>query len=414
MKVLIVDDIETNRKLLRLNLQAEGVETREAADGVDALAALEVAEVDAVISDILMPRMDGYRLCREIRDRAALRNLPFIFYTSTYTSPGDEQLAIDCGGDRYIRKPAPMHEILSAVRELIDPSRQRPAPITPADESHVMREYSEALVRKLEERNGKLERARAEIAQANAELELRVRERTADLVIANQELEAFSHMIAHDLRSPLAAISGFSFLLLDKCRGKVDDRAMTDLGFISQAAGRMNDMTTDLLRLARANRAEITWQEVNMSALASAVLQDLQAREHERAVTFSVLPGMVKMADFGLIRVALENLLGNAWKYTGKTAHARIEFGREERDGEDSFFVRDNGAGFQMAAAGKLFSTFCRLHPASEFPGTGIGLNTVQRIINRLGGRIWAEAAVGRGATFFFTLGKSKALPAAA
>jgi signal transduction histidine kinase len=413
MKVLIVDDIETNRKLLRLNLQAEGIETREAADGVDALAALETAETDAVISDILMPRMDGYRLCREIRGRAALRNLPFIFYTSTYTSPGDEQLAIACGADRYIRKPAPIQEIVQAVRELIDPSRQRPMPVTPASESHVMREYNEALVRKLEERNEKLEQAREEITQANAELELRVRERTADLVIANQELEAFSHTIAHDLRSPLAAISGFSSLLLERCRGKVSERAMSDLGFISEAAGRMNDMTNDLLRLARANRAEITWQEVNLSALATAVLQDLQARERARQVTFSVMPGIVKMADFGLIRVALENLLGNAWKFTGKTGRPRIEFGCEERDGKTSHFVRDNGAGFQMAAAGKLFSTFCRLHPASEFPGTGIGLNTVQRIINRLGGRIWAEAAVGRGATFFFTLGKPKA-PAAA
>jgi signal transduction histidine kinase len=413
MKVLIVDDIETNRKLLRLNLQAEGIETSEAADGVDALAALEAAQADAVISDILMPRMDGYRLCREIRDHAVLRNLPFIFYTSTYTSPGDERLALACGGDRYIKKPAPIREIVQAIRELIDPSRQRPAPIAPPDESQVMREYNEALVRKLEERNEKLELARAEIAQANEELELRVRERTADLVIANQELEAFSHMIAHDLRSPLAAISGFSFLLLEKCRGKVDDRAMKDLGFISQAATRMNDLTNDLMRLARANRAEITWQEVNLSALATAVLQDLQERERERTVTFSVLPGIVRMADLGLIRVAFENLLGNAWKYTGKTAHARIEFGCEERDGETSHFVRDNGAGFQMAAAGKLFSTFCRLHPASQFPGTGIGLNTVARIITRLGGRIWAEAAVGLGATFFFTLGGPRE-PAAA
>ena len=413
MKVLIVDDIETNRKLLRLNLQAEGIATCEAADGVDALAALETAQPDAVISDILMPRMDGYRLCREIRGHAALHDLPFIFYTSTYTSPEDERLAMDCGCDRYIRKPAPIQQILQAIRELIDPSRQRPPPVAPVNESQVMHEYNEALVRKLEERNGKLEQARAEIAQANAELELRVHERTADLVLANQELEAFSHMIAHDLRSPLAAISGFSFLLLEKCRGKVDDRAIRDLGFISQAATRMNDLTNDLLRLARANRAEITWQEVNLSALATAVLQELQERERGRTVTFSVAPGIVKMADAGLIRVALENLLGNAWKYTGHTAHAQIEFGSEERDGETSHFVRDNGAGFQMADAGKLFSTFCRLHPATQFPGTGIGLNTVKRIINRLGGRIWAEAAVGRGATFFFTLGKPK-LPAMA
>jgi light-regulated signal transduction histidine kinase (bacteriophytochrome) len=169
----------------------------------------------------------------------------------------------------------------------------------------------------------------------------------------------------------------------------------------------MNELTNDLLRLSRANRAEMSPQEVDLSALSTAVLQDLQATQPERNAEFAVAPGVVATGDFGLLRIVAENLLGNAWKYTGKKEHTRIEFGIEQRDGAPAFFVRDNGAGFDMASAGKLFSTFCRLHSATEFAGTGIGLSTVQRIIARHGGRIWAESAEGRGSTFFFTLGAS-------
>jgi len=407
MKILIVDDIATNRKLLRVNLEAEGIETCEAVDGLDALAALDHEQADAIISDILMPKMDGYQLCQKVRKDDRFEGVPFIFYTSTYTSPGDEKLALNCGADRYIKKPAPVGEIMNAIRELSDPERRRPKSAPIMEESLVMREYNEALVRKLEERNETLEKARAEIAMANEQLERRVRERTAELELANQELEAFSHSIAHDLRSPLTAIDGFSYLLVDECRGKVSDQAMESLRFISQASSRMNELTNDLLRLARANRAEMSMREVDISALSTAILQDLQAAQPERRAEFVVAPGMVATGDFGLLRIVIENLLGNAWKYTGKKEQTRIEFGVEHGDGAPVFFVRDNGAGFDMASAGKLFSTFCRLHSATEFAGTGIGLSTVQRIIARHGGRIWAEAAEGRGATFFFTLGAS-------
>lgn len=405
MKVLIVDDIETNRKLLRVNLEAEEIETCEATNGIEALTVLENEKADAIISDILMPGMDGYQLCQKVRRDERFGDLPFIFYTSTYTSPGDEKLAIDCGADRYIKKPAPAGVIMSALRELSHPQWQRPRSAQLADESLVMREYNEALVVKLEERNEQLELARAEIALANQELERRVEERTAELLVANQELEAFSHSIAHDLRSPLMAIDGFSYLLLEECRGKVSAQAMDSLRFISEASSRMNELTNDLLRLSRANRAEMSPRELDLSALATVVLQDLQASQPERNIESVLTPGIVVTGDFGLLRIALENLLGNAWKYSSKTNHARIEFGVRQQEGAPAFFVRDNGAGFDMAAAGKLFSTFCRLHSASEFAGTGIGLSTVQRIIARHGGRIWASAAPGHGATFFFTLG---------
>ena len=274
-----------------------------------------------------------------------------------------------------------------------------------AEESLVIREYNEALVQKLEEQNERLQEAQVEIALANQELERRVEDRTAELVALNEELEAFSQSIAHDLRSPLTGINGLSYFLIEECRGKVSQQVMDDLQGIVDAVGRMNELTNDLMRLARVNRAEMSFQQVDLSALSAAIFNDLKAKQGERSIEFEVMPGISATGDVGLLRIALENLLGNAWKYTSKAKNARIGFGVEQQGGRPTFFVSDNGVGFDMASAGKLFSPFCRLHAASEFAGTGIGLSTVKRIMARHGGSIWAESVVGQGATFFFTLG---------
>jgi signal transduction histidine kinase len=408
MKVLIVDDNETNRKLLRINLEGEGIETCEAADGVDALSLLEKVKVDAIISDILMPRMDGYRFCQEIRKCTWLADMPFIFYTSTYTSSTDEKLALDCGGDRYIKKPAPLSALLMALLELINPKDPRPHSARAPEEMMIMREYNEVLVRKLEERNAKLERARAEIMRANAQLERRVQERTAELVAANQELEAFAHTIAHDLRSPLMAIEGFSRILVNECQGRIEPKAMEHLQYISRAAQRMNELTTDLLRLSRASRAVIRRENLDLSVLASAIVQELRETHPHQEVAVKIAPGIRVNADVALLRITLENLLNNAWKFTMKKAAAEVEVGVVIEEGRQVIFVRDNGAGFDMAGAAKLFAPFERLHPATEFPGTGIGLTTVQRIIARHGGSIRPVAQEGKGATFYFDLGPHK------
>ena len=346
-------------------------------------------------------------MCQEVRKSDAFGHMPFIFYTSTYVSPGDEKLAMACGADRYLKKPSAIKDIVSALRELSEPRAVSTQALPVPEETVIMREYNEALVRKLEERNDEVEAARAQIALANERLERRVEERTAELVLANQELEAFSQSIAHDLRSPLTVIDGFSYLLVEDCRGKVSQQVMDRLGFIGDASRRMNELTNDLLRLARASREEMTPQRVDLSELAAAIVSDFRTAHPERQFSYSGPPAAVANCDIGLLRIALENLLGNAWKYSAHTADARVEFGVRLQDGETQYYVRDNGAGFDPAAAGKLFSTFCRLHSAAEFPGTGIGLSTVHRIVMRHGGRIWADAAVGRGATFFFTLKES-------
>ena len=254
------------------------------------------------------------------------------------------------------------------------------------------------LEQRVDERTKELRAAHGELEKTNVEL----LQRTSQLQAANQELEAFSYSVSHDLRTPLQSVLGFSELLVEKCYAQLDGRGKQYLQCLQEGCYRMVQLIEDMLMLSRINRTEMAKETVDLSALSKSISNTLALTQPHRRVTFVIAEGLVTTGDAGLLRVALENLLGNAWKFTSKAQRARIEFGRAEHP--PIYFVRDNGAGFDMAYANKLFSAFQRLHNASEFPGTGIGLATVQRIIARHGGRIWAEAAVGQGATFYFTL----------
>lgn len=251
-----------------------------------------------------------------------------------------------------------------------------------------------------------LRAAEAELHRLNAELESRVRQRTAQLSAINEEVEAFTYAVSHDLRAPLRAIDGFSQALLEDYGDRLDAVGQDYLRRVRGAVERMTRLIDDLLKLSRLTRGELRTEPVDLSAMARAIAEELHAAHPERQVTFSIADGLVAPADPTLIRSVLENLLGNAWKFSRNVSHARIEFGRAMADSEVAYFVRDNGAGFDMAYADRLFGPFQRLHSTEEFEGHGIGLATVKRIVHRHGGRVWAEGRVGAGATFWFTLGE--------
>lgn len=239
---------------------------------------------------------------------------------------------------------------------------------------------------------------------AHDELERRVEERTAEWTAANRELESFSYSVSHDLRSPLRGIDGFGQALAEDYGHKLDATANSYIQRIRTATQRMGLLIDDLLNLSRVTRAQMQRQTVDLSGMAQSIAAELARRDGARKVEWVISSGIQAYGDQRLLHVVLDNLLGNAWKYTSKHERARIEFGRQGTNGSVAYFVRDDGAGFNPEYSERLFGAFQRLHGAAEFPGTGIGLATVQRIILRHGGRVWAEGAVERGATFYFTL----------
>jgi PAS domain S-box-containing protein len=247
--------------------------------------------------------------------------------------------------------------------------------------------------------------AELEVGRLNAELEQRVRQRTLELEASNRELEAFAYSVSHDLRAPLRGIDGWSLALLEDYSGSLDDNGRHYLNRVRTETQRMGNLIDDLLQLSRASRGEMKLDEVDITALADRIVARLRDALPQRRMEFVIEPGLVAFGDSRLLEIALTNLISNAVKFTGTQNPALIEFGKVDKEGEMAFYVRDNGAGFDMAYAGNLFGAFQRLHKVSEYPGTGIGLATVQRIVRRHGGRVWADARVNRGATFSFTLG---------
>jgi len=250
--------------------------------------------------------------------------------------------------------------------------------------------------------------AEAQVHHLNSELERRVAERTAQLAVANRELESFAYSVSHDLRAPLRSIDGFGKALLEDYADALDDVGRDYLNRVRTASQRMGDLIDDLLNLSRVSRGELRPTSVDLSDMAGRLIDSYQVQHPDRSVQVDLQPGVRAVGDPNLLRVVLDNLLGNAWKYTSRSANAQIELGMTERGGERVYHVRDNGVGYDPAYVGKLFRPFQRLHRAEEFEGHGIGLATVLRVVSRHGGRVWSVGEVGKGATFFFTLGTDR------
>lgn len=383
-RILTVDDSLTYLHEVAAQLREEGYDVISARSGDEALELLSVQTVDCILLDLVMPGLSGQETCRRIKGSSAWRDIPLIMHTAL-----DEQDAmiegINAGADDYIAKSSDIEVLRARVRAQLRRKQFE-------DENRNIREQ--------------LLQKELEVAVANSAREL-AEARAAfveELERKNEELEAFSYSVSHDLRAPLRSIDGFSQLLLQDHAAKLDDEGRDYLRRVCESAQRMGELIDDLLLLSRVGRAELTRDRIDISSIAQAVFDELKKKDPERPVQLRMAKELLTEADPRLMRVALDNLLGNAWKFTAKVPEPRIEVGKEQKEEGSVFFIRDNGAGFDMNYAEDLFRPFQRLHTESEFPGTGIGLATVHRIIDRHGGRIWAKGAVGQGATFYFTI----------
>ncbi len=367
VNILLVDDRPENLLALETVLGDLGQNLVRAHSGMDALRCILQQDFAAILLDVQMPEMDGFETAHLIRERERSRHTPIIFLTAIGKSEPEVFKGYSVGAVDYVFKPFVPEILRAKVVVFVDLYKMR-------------QQVSEQA---------------AELASANLVLNA-----------VNQELSSFSYSVSHDLRAPLRGIDGFSQALEEDYGATLEDEAKEHLRRIRAAAKRMNEMIDSLLDMARISGGDLITGSVDLSKMAHEIAEQCQQADLERQVDFVIAANMRGGGDGRLLRSVLQNLMDNAWKYTSKRPQARIEFGCTEEEGERVYFVRDDGVGFDMQHAKNMFTAFHRLHAPEDFPGIGIGLATVQRIINRHGGRVWAVGEVDKGATFYFTLGQ--------
>ncbi len=391
--LLLVDDQPEGLLALEAMLEGLGQDLVKARSGAEALRHVAEKDFALVLLDVRMPGMDGLETARRIRESGRSRDTPLIFVTAGSDSDTLVIQGYALGAVDYIVKPVVPEILRSKVSVFVELARKTDLVRRQAREMQRLNESLRSQV-------ARLERAEREIRSLNVRLERRAEE----LLAVNQELEAFSYSVSHDLQEPLRGIDGFTQALVEDWAGALGPEGQDQLRRVRAAAQRMGRLIDDLLQLSRVTRAELHSVPVDLSALAREVAGELRERDPARAVDFRIPDGIAARGDPRLLRLVLQNLMGNAWKFTSRRPDAVIEFSATPGDRGVTYGVRDNGVGFDMAFAGKLFRPFQRLHLRSEFAGSGVGLATVQRIVRRHGGRAWGEGEVGRGASFHFTL----------
>jgi two-component system sensor histidine kinase/response regulator len=367
--ILVVDDDATKRFALRTILAPLDEDVVEASSGADALRQLLRNEFAVVLLDVRMPIMDGFETAQLIRQRPRSELTPIIFVTALDQAETDMGRGYNLGAVDFVF-----------------------APVVPA----IMRAKVSVFV--------ELYRAQQELRRYRTQLETLVEERTIALTAINRELEAFSYAVSHDLRGPLTQFDALSKRLLDDSETQLDKKTSEHLRKMREASRRMASVFDGLQMLFRLTAGEIHREQVDVSGLGMQIVEEVRLADPGRVVEVDIAPGIMVDGDQRLVRILLANLINNAWKFSSPKPDAKIAIGQEVVEGEPRIFVKDNGVGFDMIESHRLFGAFQRLHSQSEFAGAGIGLATARRIVNRHGGRIWAEGAVGEGATFYIVL----------
>jgi len=400
-KILVVDDNEENLYLLKTLLESSGYDIVTAADGEEALEIAHQESPTLIISDILMPVMDGFTLCRTWRADDALRNVPFVFYTATYTDVYDEEFAEKLGADRFLRKPTDPDEFLAMVRDVLEQEPfERPSASPPPDESDEvhLRQYNQVLLRKLEDKM-------AELEEANRLLEQRVVERTSELEERNQTLEAFAYSMAHDLGAPLRGIRGFAGILQDDEKDVMSEAGRENVQTIIDASDLLGQMMSDLLRYATMGSSGLGMGPVDLSHVIQRIQLDLEVRLKEANATLIVpadLPNVY--GEQTLLNQIFSNLIRNGLTYCRPDQRPRVEMSFKLQADRVVVAVADNGIGIRPDDCAQIFTLFRRLNSQEHYPGSGVGLGIVDRAVRLLGGRVWVESEYGVGSTFFVEL----------
>ena len=523
MNILVVEDTEDSRILIVDQLRARGYVVESASDGAEALEKLKGFAADVVVSDILMPVMDGYELCQRLKTDNRYHTIPLIFYTATYTDPKDRKFALSLGASGFLVKPASEEDLITLIESVMTDIRDKQIPIPSSSEVN-RAEYdhikNEVLSRKLDKRNEQLQTHREELriitdalpvliaeidtdhryTYANktheewcrypvenivgkhmqdvlgkdayrtikkylnyagennnreyqlpfpdgneryitlnikpyidrngkiinficllsdvsrikkSEIELSlykdhledlVEDRTAQLQAINSELEAFSYTVSHDLRNPIKSIEGFSLALEEELAEATNEKVKDYLKRIRNMTRRMDNLIKDLMNLSQISKKDINFEEVDLSRLANEIVAELNQSADAGKFETQIANNLTVVADAGLMRIVLENLIGNARKFSKNEVSPKIILDSYKKGDNTIFFVKDNGAGFDAKYKEKIFTAFKRLHSPSEYPGSGVGLATVKRIIHRHGGTVWATGDEGKGACFYFSI----------